>query len=205
MGASKQPSKQALSNVLPANLSSAAAKVLTVEEMKASLGPDRFKQLKRLTKNVSESQLSPEGYDVDQTSALFDKGYGDSDFWSFVPSLLESCPNQDGPDRALNYMTSLKRQQYNAQYQAVSRQQPAFAFAAPAPPAAASWGGNHSRNVMRPPPANTATATATATAARPLTQHMISRPTTWFLPKRRTRGVVVVHLPSFEPRQRLGL
>jgi hypothetical protein len=167
MGGSKQPSQQALSNVLPANLSSAAAKV-TLEEMKASLGPDRFKQLKRLTKNFSDSQISPEGY-VDQTAALFDKGYGDSDFWSFVPSLLESCPNQDGSDRALNYMTSLKRQQYNAQYQAVSRQQPAFA--APAPPAAASWGGNNSRNVMRPPPANT----ATATAARPLTQPMIGR------------------------------
>jgi hypothetical protein len=161
MGGSKQPSQQALSNVLPANLSSAAAKV-TVEEMKASLGPDRFKQLKRLTKSFSESQLSPEGY-VDQSAALFDRGYGDPDFWSFVPSLLESCPNQDGSDRASSYMTSLKRQQYNAQYQAVPRQP---AFAAPAPPVA-SWGGNNSRNVMRPPPANT------ATAARPLTQPMI--------------------------------
>jgi hypothetical protein len=103
------PTHQAMTNVLQAPaLASAKA---SVEEMKASLGPNKFKQLKRLTKDFAESYLAPEGY-VDQSAALFDKGYADPDFWSFLPSLLESCPNGQASEHALKYMTSLRRQQF---------------------------------------------------------------------------------------------
>jgi hypothetical protein len=163
MGDSKQqPSSHAMSNMLPATLASSTAAKATVEEMKAALGPKKFKELKRLTRDFAETSLSPEGY-VDQSAALFDKGYGDADFWSFLPSLVESCPNPQGVDSAMNYMTSLKRQQF-AQ---ASRRTPVVA-AAPAAAAASNWGGNS--RVMRPP-ANF----NTTTAARPLTQPVIGR------------------------------
>jgi hypothetical protein len=78
--------------------------------MKAALGPVNFKQLKKLTKSFAQEQLSPEGY-IDQAAALFERGYEDQDFWSFLPSLLQSCPNQGSAQHALKYMNSLKRQQ----------------------------------------------------------------------------------------------
>jgi hypothetical protein len=143
-----------MSNVLQANLASASA-TSTVEEVKASLGSNKFKQLKRLTKSFAEAQLSPEGY-VDQAAALFDRGYGDPNFWSFLPSLLETCPNQQGAERAQNYMVSLRHQQFTTK----SRSTPAPA------PAPSNWGsGNARNNVMKKPP----------TAARPLTQPVIGR------------------------------
>lgn len=106
---SSAPSQQAMSNVLQAAPSISAQ--ATIEEMKASLGPKRFKQLKGLTKNFAEGNLSPEGY-VDQSAALFDRGYADLDFWSFLPSLLDSCPNTQAAEGAMMYMVSLKRQQF---------------------------------------------------------------------------------------------
>ena len=139
---SKLPSQQ--ENVLQASvLSSAKA---TVEEIKASLGPNKFKQLKRLTKDFAETSLSPEGY-VDQSAALFDRGYADPEFWSFLPSLLESCPNPQSSERALHYMASLKRQQF-----AEKSAPPTMARASA--PTNGTWGGNgHAMsNVARPPP-----------------------------------------------------
>jgi len=108
--AARQQSEQARSNASHTGLSSAAK--ATVEDMKASLGPKDFKQLKRLTKDFAQEQLSPEGY-VDQAASLFERGYADQDFWSYLPSLLESCPNEDAAQHALDYMNSLKRQQHS--------------------------------------------------------------------------------------------
>lgn len=158
----RQPTQQAVSNVLKANVSSAVA-TATVEEMKASLGPNKFKQLKRLTKSFAEDQLSPEGY-VDQSAALFDRGYGDSDFWSFLPSLLESCPNQGGAERAQIYMASLSHQQFARN---MSSSTPA--------PAPSGWGGARNNNIMKGPP----------TAARPLTQAVSGRPNVVFPSKKK--------------------
>lgn len=148
MGESKMPSQQAMSNMLQVDTPSATA-TATVEEMKASLGPNKFKQLKRLTKSFAEDQLSPEGY-VDQSAALFDRGYGDQDFWKFLPSLLESCPNSEGSQHALKYMTSLRRQASSKP----TRSAPAFV--AP-PPAVSSWGGKAQSKVMKKPPPTRAT------------------------------------------------
>jgi hypothetical protein len=160
--------QQVRDNVLHADISSATSAKATVEDMKASLGPKNFKQLKRLTKNFAQEQLSPEGY-VDQAAALFDRGYGDPDFWSFLPSLLLSCPNQDSSKHALKYMNSLKRQQYHS-----SDQAPRSASAVAVATSRASWNGasGNKSNVMRqvvPPPLP-----ASYTADRPLTQPVIA-------------------------------
>lgn len=146
LGNSKALSQQAISNVLHAPSATATA---TVEDMKASLGSKKFKELKRMTREFAEGQLSPEGY-VDQSAALFDRGYGDKDFWSFLPSLIESCPNDMGSARALSYMSSLK-QNTQSTLSPPSRNGPTYVAA---PPSSSSWGGNQARatTVMKAPP-----------------------------------------------------
>ena len=132
MGNRNNNHPQANSNMLQGNLASTSASAkASIEEMKGSLGPKRFKELKKLTKTFSENQLSSEGY-VDQCAALFDKGYADPDFWSFLPSLLESTPNQEASERALIYMTSIKKQQFESK---------PTAKATNASPPISSWGG----------------------------------------------------------------
>ena len=134
-------------NFLPADISSAGPSAqATLEDMKASLGQKNFKQLKRLTKTFAQDQLSPEGY-IDQTAELFEGGYEDKDFWSYLPSLLQSCPNQGSAQHALKYMNSLKRQQVQTNNTKVA------AFARPAG-TSSQWSGS-TANVMRqvvPPP-----------------------------------------------------
>lgn len=149
--------------------SATAAARATVEDIKASLGPARFKQLKRLTRDFAQGELSPEGY-VDQSAALFDGGYGDDDFWSSLPSLLESCPNEEASMRALRYMTSLRRQKFSDDARPAM---PATSVGAPAP-AASQWGGSAPHSVTRQPPAAAVAAPPApagySVAARPLTQ-----------------------------------
>jgi hypothetical protein len=140
-----------------------ATATATVEDMKASLGSKKFKQLKRMTREFAEEQLPPESY-VDQSAALFDRGYGDKDFWSFLPSLIESCPNEQGSEQALNYMSSLKQTTLSPP----SRSGPSLV--AP-PPTSSNWGGNNAlaTNVMKAPPR------ASAPAATRMTRPMVGR------------------------------
>jgi hypothetical protein len=146
MGGSERK-KPPENNFLQADMSSAGSSAqATVEDMKASLGQKNFKQLKKLTKAFAQDQLSPEGY-IDQTAALFERGYEDKDFWSYLPSLLQSCPNQGSAQRALKYMNSLKRQQIQTNNTKVA------AFARPTG-TSSQWSGS-TANVMRqvvPPP-----------------------------------------------------
>ena len=81
--------------------------------MKASLGAPKYKQLKRYTKEFASGDLRPDAY-VDHCAALFAAGYGDADFWDFVPALLMSFPNQADARRAMDYMENLKRMQNGA-------------------------------------------------------------------------------------------
>jgi len=151
------------SNFLNANIpSSASSAKATIEDMKVSLGQNNFKQLKKLTKNFAQEQISPEGY-IDQAATLFEGGYEDKDFWSYLPSLLESCPNQGSAQHALKYMNSLKRQQKQSNNHSLSA-----ASRVTATPS--QWGGASTNvsNVMRqvvPPPLP-----ASRTSPRPLTQ-----------------------------------
>ena len=84
----------------------------SIDDMKTSLGNAKFKQLKRYTKDFASGDMRPDAY-VDQAAALFERGYGDVDFWSFLPALIESCPNANAVDRALQYMQGLKQQHLN--------------------------------------------------------------------------------------------
>ena len=84
----------------------------SIEDMKTSLGNAKFKQLKRYTKDFASGDMRPDAY-VDQAAALFDRGYGDVDFWTYLPALIESCPNQNAVNQAQQYMQGLKRQHVN--------------------------------------------------------------------------------------------
>ncbi|KAL3941477.1 MAG: hypothetical protein SGBAC_004165 [Bacillariaceae sp.] len=128
-------------NVLQAPIQSASA---TIEDMKASMGQKKFKQLKRITREFADGQLAPEGY-VDQSASLFDKGYDDADFWSYLPSLIASCPNGLVSQRALSYMTSLKQKEQSNLVAGKGN------FSAP-PSSKWGGGGTSSSNVLRPPP-----------------------------------------------------
>jgi len=79
----------------------------TVDKLKAKLGPTRYKELKNLTKEFAVDAIAPDAY-VDHAASLFENGYGDNDFWTFVPTLLMSCPNEANANRALRYMDQLR-------------------------------------------------------------------------------------------------
>ena len=164
-------------NILQADMTSVASARATIEDMKASLGQNNFKQLKKLTKTFAQEQLSPEGY-IDQAAALFEKEYEDQRFWSFLPSLLQSCPNQGSAQHALKYMNSLKRQQGRTNDKKVT---------ASARATSSKWSGNSAKssNTMRqviPPPIPATYATprpltrpvAASSAPRPLKQPMVA-------------------------------
>jgi hypothetical protein len=103
----KAPEISYTSFPLPQSQQSLQKGVATVEEMKASLGPTKYKQLKNLTKEFATDSLAPVAF-VDHAASLFDGGYGDSEFWNFVPALLLSCPNQTSAANALRYMEGLR-------------------------------------------------------------------------------------------------
>ena len=141
---SAAPTQQAMANVLQAPTTSFASAKASIEEMKASLGPNKFKQLKRITRDFAEGDLSPEGY-VDQCAAMFSKGYADPDFWSFLPSLIDSCPNEEASEHAMIYMTSLRRQQFE-------EKKPATRGVGRAPVVGQSWGAGPA--IVKGPPSS---------------------------------------------------
>jgi hypothetical protein len=100
----KSPSLNSLSDFPPPPSSQETA---TVEDMKATLGP-KYKELKRLTKEFAIGGLGSQAY-VDMAASLFDRGYADPHFWTFLPALLAGCPNQDKSRSALTYMENLKQ------------------------------------------------------------------------------------------------
>jgi len=83
---------------------------VTVDEIKATLGSAKYKQLRKLTKEFAADAIAPDAY-VDHAASLFEKGYADADFWSFIPTLLGSCPNTSSANKAQRYMDQLRRNQ----------------------------------------------------------------------------------------------
>ena len=145
----------------------------TVQQMKATLGP-KYKQLKSLTREFASDGIAAQAY-VDQAASLFDGGYGDSNFWGYLPSLLLSCPNQSSANEALRYMNQLKqslgqekqRQQQQQQQAASSNTWGAVAAtpsvaAAPRRAAAPSSGWAAPQAVRAAPPAVNYRATTAA-------------------------------------------
>jgi hypothetical protein len=186
-GASRS-NRNPTANVLQVPTTTASAKA-TLEDMKATMGSVKYKALKRLTAEFASGSIDGHGY-VDTAASLFDRGYGDSDFWKFLPTLLASCPNEYEAHQALQYMDNLKRMKHaasNAEAQQRSAQ-PVVAAApaswnAPAPSAVSSrpvirpgrgggktnsWGAGNVSSVVRAkaPPGSTAVAAAAA-AAKP--------------------------------------
>jgi E3 ubiquitin-protein ligase ZNF598 len=80
---------------------------VTIQDMKDSLGPIKYKKLKQLTKDFAEEKINPFNY-IDDSAILFDNGYADNDFWTFIPSLLRSCPNELRATEALSYIETWK-------------------------------------------------------------------------------------------------
>ncbi|KAI2489012.1 zinc finger protein [Fragilaria crotonensis] len=96
------------------------------------------KKNSNLTKQFAADEIAPEAY-VDRAAALFDSGYGDSDFWHFLPALLISCPNQTSAGQALRYVDDLR-----SAHQASTAPSPTTSWTAPPPLSASS--GNLSTN-----------------------------------------------------------
>jgi len=79
----------------------------TLRDMQASLGPAKYKKLKKFTREFAQGELDPDAY-IDHAASLFDRGYSDSEFWKTIPLLVASCPNQSSANEALQYMESLR-------------------------------------------------------------------------------------------------
>jgi hypothetical protein len=134
---------------------------VTVAQMKAVLGP-KYKELKSLTKEFASGSLAPEAY-VDHAARLFDGGYSDADFWSFVPNLLIGCPNAAASNQAIRYMDELRTSASNAQVAAASTS--SSWSAAPASVAAAP---------KRAPTTTTVASSSWAASTRPAAQSFAS-------------------------------
>jgi hypothetical protein len=148
------PSISAVSNILRAPASSN----VTVEDMKASLGTVKYKQLKNFTKEFAAGELAPDTY-VDHAASLFDQGSADPDFWLFLPSLLASCPNQSSADQAVRYMENLRRMRNgasNVEHARAPAQAPSPQWSSPeeaaAPPPARAEHAVPGAYVAPPPP-----------------------------------------------------
>jgi hypothetical protein len=80
--------------------------IASVADVKAALGTKKFKQLKTYTEQFAHGEMSPKSF-VDSAASLFDNG-NDDDFWSFVPQLIDSCPNEYTAALAASYLDSLR-------------------------------------------------------------------------------------------------
>jgi len=78
-----------------------------VEAMKQLLGQEKYKQLKRNTKDFASGSLDPESY-VTMAMSLFAQGIKDPALWEYIPNLISSCPNESNNKRALRYLESLR-------------------------------------------------------------------------------------------------
>ena len=183
----KAPPTNNLANFPVPASSNLQQSAVTVDQMKAVLGP-RYKKLKNLTKEFAVDGLSAQAY-VDQASTLFDDGYNDADFWSFVPSLLVSCPNESSSNKAMRYMDDIKtsialendrQQQAASSATATWSATPSAVATGPATSkkpsgAAGGWGGAAVRTAPPPsyrtPAVGRATSTVTRNSGMPNMMH----------------------------------
>lgn len=78
-----------------------------IQEMQASLGTEKYKKLKKFTRQFAAEDLAPDVF-VNHAAALFDDGYADPAFWKSIPALVSSMPAQASVKKALLYMESLR-------------------------------------------------------------------------------------------------
>jgi hypothetical protein len=103
-----------------AGLSSNAANMMSPKEqldnIKSILGHDGYKSLKNLTKDFVGGDLRPQEF-VDLSATLFECGVKDPNFISFMPNLINSCPQSANTARAISYLNTLAQQHLRAQMQ----------------------------------------------------------------------------------------
>jgi hypothetical protein len=75
--------------------------------IKTILGPTHYKKLKSYTKQFALAEITPHYY-IDESAKLFSQEIKDPDFWTFMPILLNSCPDENNKvERAMQYLASL--------------------------------------------------------------------------------------------------
>ena len=109
------PAKHPNRNHVPTTTTTTA-----LEEIKTSMGSTQYKKLRGYTKDFAAGDLEPDAY-VDHAASLFERGYADSDFWRFLPSLIDSCPSQSSADQAKRYLDNLWRMRNGAMNAEASR------------------------------------------------------------------------------------
>lgn len=77
-----------------------------VTEMKSTMGPTKYKQLKKWTQQLAQQNINGQFY-IDNACTLFDDGILDDLFWNYIPPLLQSCPSHTA-QQALSYMENLR-------------------------------------------------------------------------------------------------
>jgi hypothetical protein len=148
---------------------------VTVEKIKAKLGTNKYKELKNLTREFAVDAISPDAY-VDHAASLFENGYGDSDFWAFVPSLLMSCPNESNANRAIRYMDNLRATSQSTIAKVSTPagwQAPASVKAAPKSTMATSTAAASTPSWQAPPATVRPVGVATASVARNATHYPV--------------------------------
>ena len=131
--------------------------VATVGEMKVAMGSTAYKILKGFTKEFASGELNPESY-IDHAATVFEKGYADDKFWSFIPTLVASCPDHYASAKAMRYMEHLKKMRNGA----------INAEAAHATTTERSWpGGPSAATNTAPPSSHTFSSTANARFSAP--------------------------------------
>lgn len=78
-----------------------------VQSLKHTLGAERYKKLRGLTKDFAMGNTPPERY-VDGIASLFDQGLGDKAFWDMIPSLIIDIPNEKAVNSAMHYLESVR-------------------------------------------------------------------------------------------------
>lgn len=78
-----------------------------VNQMKDTMGPTKYKQLKKNTQRMAKGEITGQYY-IDESLKLFTEGILDDLFWNYIPPLLHSFPATANREQALSYMESLR-------------------------------------------------------------------------------------------------
>merc|ERR1712238_255625 len=87
-----------------ANTSDGKAQVSAIKEI---LGKPKFKNLKSLTRDFANGIVEPSAY-INEAASLFEGGFKNRVFCSFMPGFISWCPNETASSEALVYLEKRK-------------------------------------------------------------------------------------------------
>jgi len=100
--------KNALEFPPPPTSAAASSGKEQIDQMKATMGPTKYKQLKKNTQRLAKGEITGQHY-IDESLKLFSEGILDDLFWSYIPPLLHSFPaTNNNREQALSYMENLR-------------------------------------------------------------------------------------------------